>query len=94
MKVHLGEPQVLLLQRVGNAGKVVRKQGTQVAFFAADEHSNIVGVDDGAHFHVAEGRSIQTDPHLRLGCLIDHLSHLYRTSARIHRKLSGGRQSR
>jgi len=89
MKVHLVQMQVLLLQRRGNAGKFIREKSAQVAFFAADQDSNVIGMNHGAHFHVAEGRGAHPDPHFRLGSLVDDLSHLYRASGGMGWKLGG-----
>ena len=54
MEVHMVEPQILLLQRVRDAGKFTGEQGSQIALFAADQNPNFIGMDHGADFHVAE----------------------------------------
>ena len=94
MKVNLVQPEVQLLQRVGNAGKFIGEQGAQIAFFAADQNSYFVGVDHGTDFHIAERRGVQPDPHLGLSSSVDHLRHLYGAAAGIDGKLSRRRYIR
>src|SRR5579863_5806400 len=42
MKIHLVQPQILLLQSACKGGKIIGEQRTQVAFFTADLNSNFV----------------------------------------------------
>ena len=77
MKTYRIEPQILLLQSVRDSGKFVGQQRAQVAFFAADQNSNFIGMDGGADFHAAKGRRIQPDSHFGVRGSIHDLCHLH-----------------
>src|SRR5262249_12796571 len=78
MKVHLMQPEILLLQAAGDTRHLVREQRSQVAFLASNHHPHVIEMHDGAHFHIAEGGGDHADPHLRLRRLVDDLRDLYR----------------
>lgn len=99
MKVHLIQPQVLLLQGIRDSRKFIGKQGAQVAFLAADQNSNVIGVDHCVDFDVAESRRAHANPHFRLLRFTYHLGHLHRThlcrtGARRGRQVRGCREIR
>ena len=73
MKIHLMKPQILLLQRIRYSGKIIGEKPAQVALFASNDDSDVVGMDHGSDFHVAEGGGGHSDPHLRLRGLAHHL---------------------
>lgn len=81
MKVHLAQPQILLLQTIGDGRNFIGQQRMQIAFLASDHQAYVAGMHHGADFDAAKCGRIQSHPHLRLRGPAGHLCYLYRAHA-------------